>query len=112
MVRPERSLKQRNAVMRSRGIVLIVDDDLNTQAFFVTILDTAGFRCVAAASAEEALHRAAEIHFDAVVMDLRLPRPEHGLALARRLRTMPNAPPLVALPRADIDGDKGLFAAQ
>jgi len=99
---------------RQRGVVLIVNDDEDARELSVLVLADAGFRCVAAATAEDALARAAIVRFDAIVIDLGLPLREHGLALARRLRAMDESPPLIAVTRHEIIAEfaEGLFAAQ
>lgn len=97
-----------------RGLVLVVDDDPDACGVVSTSLAGVGFKCIVATHAEEALSRAAVVRFDVVLLDLELPRREHGIALARRLRSsMPSACPVVAMTAvAAIEtADRPLFAA-
>jgi DNA-binding response OmpR family regulator len=98
----------------SRGLVLIVDDHPDTRDLFVTVLTSAGFKCVGAATAAEALHRARVMRFDVVVMDVGLPTRADGMALARQLRALPDAPPVIAVTghRLDEESATELFAIQ
>jgi CheY-like chemotaxis protein len=97
----------------NRGVVLIVDDDPDTRDLYVFTLTGAGFRCVVAASATEALQRASIVRFDLVVMDLGLPRRDDGLALARQLRAQALPSPIVAVTGHERPAmpDRSLFAA-
>ncbi len=96
-----------------RGIVLVVDDDADTRDLFFLVLAGAGLRCVPARSITEAMARASVVRFDAVVMDLGLPRIEHGLTLARWLRQTHDPPPLTVVTGHQLASgpDKDLFAA-
>jgi CheY-like chemotaxis protein len=80
-----------------RGVVLIAEDHGDTREMYEAILGDAGFRCIAASNVEDALRHATTTQFDVAVIDLGLPRMEHGLALARHLQELPKAPSLVAL---------------
>jgi CheY-like chemotaxis protein len=79
------------------GIVLVIENDRDTRELFDFTLTGAGFRCVTAANAEETLRQAAVVRFDAILMDLGLPRLEDGLALARQLRERPLPSPIIAV---------------
>ena len=96
-----------------RGVVLVVDDDQDTRDIYVLTLSGVGFRCVAVASAAEALQRASIVRFDLVVMDLGLPGREEGLALARQLRAQTLPSPIVAVSGYERPAapDRSLFAA-
>ena len=80
-----------------RGIVLLVEDHDATRALFFEILTDAGYSCTAVASAAAAIRVALLVRFDAVLMDLGLPRRSDGLRLARELRALPDPPPLIAI---------------
>ena len=104
----------RHTMAESRlGIVLIIENDLDTRELFDFTLSGAGFRCVATASAAEALRQAAIVRFDAIVMDLGLPRLEDGVALARELREQSAPSPIIAVSghRLPDSVDHSLFAA-
>ena len=95
------------------GIVMIIENDRDTRELFDFTLSGAGFRCVATASAAESLRQAAIVRFDAIVMDLGLPRLEDGVALARRLREHAAPSPIVAVSghRLPESFERSLFAA-
>lgn len=65
--------------------ILVVDDEAGVLMLFREWLGEAGYHCLTAASAAEALPIAADGPVDVVVVDLRLPG-EDGVWLARRLR--------------------------
>jgi CheY-like chemotaxis protein len=96
-----------------RGVVLVVDDHLDTRDLYVMTLTGVGFRCVVAASAAEAIQRASIVRFDLVLMDLGLPSREAGLALARQLRAQTLPSPIVAVSGHERPPmpDRALFAA-
>ena len=77
-------------------MVLIVEDDENTRELYLEILRRAGFSCVATGVPEQALRWAHTQQFDAVLLDLGLPRISDGLRLAAQLRALPAAPPIIA----------------
>jgi CheY-like chemotaxis protein len=66
--------------------VLIVDDDRDTREMYGESLRAMGFDVMTAASAEEALRRAAQLAPAVLVTDLRLRGHMDGFELARRLR--------------------------
>jgi two-component system, cell cycle sensor histidine kinase and response regulator CckA len=84
--------------MPSNGLrrVLIVDDEDLLRQIMARTLEDRGFEVLSAADGLEAwkvLQESAEsIH--AVVTDVKMPR-MGGLALAERIRTLPNPPPLL-----------------
>jgi response regulator RpfG family c-di-GMP phosphodiesterase len=65
--------------------ILVVDDESAVRDLLVTWLQAAGHRCTEAATAEEALERAAASPVDLALLDLALPGKD-GLWLAERLR--------------------------
>lgn len=67
------------------NLVLIADDNADTQAVLGILLRGAGFQTVTAYDGEEAVNLAAQVHPDLVLMDIALPRLD-GLAAARRIR--------------------------
>ncbi len=66
--------------------VLVIDDDADALPVRRSILERAGHAVEIAASLKEARERFAADPPDTVVMDLRLPRAEDGLALIREWR--------------------------
>jgi signal transduction histidine kinase len=64
--------------------VLVVDDDADTRELLVTVLERAGARVLAAASAEEGVTISLERAPDAIVSDIAMPG-EDGFAMMRRL---------------------------
>jgi CheY-like chemotaxis protein len=72
-------------VAEKSPVVLIVDGHEDSRAMYACGLLAMGFQPVLAATGEEALARAGELHPDAIVADVRLPGIS-GLDLTRRLR--------------------------
>ena len=96
-----------------RGFVLLVEDHGATRALFFEILTDAGYSCTTAVSPAQAIRIALLVRFDAVLMDLGLPRRDDGLALARELRALPDPPPLIAVSGYLSDRESaGLFEAE
>lgn len=77
-------------------MVLIVEDDATTRELYADILRDAGMTCVATGTPAQALELARVRRFDAILLDVGLPRISDGLRLALQLRSLPEAPPLVA----------------
>lgn len=65
--------------------ILVVDDESAVRELLVTWLQATGYRCTEAATAEDALERAAASPVDVALLDLALPGKD-GLWLAERLR--------------------------
>ena len=84
---------------RRAAVVLVIESHDESREMYELMLTTGGFRCIATGAPDEALSHAASVHFDAVVMDLGLPRLADGLALAGRLSALRDAPPLIAVTR-------------
>jgi two-component system, cell cycle sensor histidine kinase and response regulator CckA len=84
--------------MSSDGLrrILVVDDEEMLRQIMVRILEDRGFQVLSAADGAEAWallqDGARPIH--AIVTDVKMPR-MGGLALAERIRSLPNPPPLV-----------------
>ncbi len=70
---------------RSRGSVLVVDDEPTIAEVVARYLERAGYRARIASDGEEALEAASSQRPDLVVLDLMLPRID-GLEVMRRLR--------------------------
>ena len=77
-------------------MVLIVEDDVTTRELYADILRDAGVTCVVTATAAQALEMATTQRFDAILLDVGLPRVSDGLRLAIKLRSLPEPPPMVA----------------
>lgn len=74
--------------------ILVVDDDLNLARLLRTILRTAGYEVASSTDGFQALDMLAREHFDAVVLDLRMPRID-GRTLFRQLRGSGNQVPVL-----------------
>ena len=88
-VRPERPGAAPAPIAESRlpnVTVLVVDDDADTREMLSSVLEKAGARVHAAASAEEALTVGLEAYPDAIVSDIAMPG-QDGYALMRQLTT-------------------------
>lgn len=71
-------------------LVLLVDDDPDTQAMFQDTLNHHGIELQIADSGESALNSIKSISPDIIVLDIFLPDTD-GYKLLQRLRTMPDA---------------------
>lgn len=67
------------------GLVLVVEDDPEQLAMRGLLIESAGHQVVEARSAAEAVAQMGALAPGVVVMDLRLPKAEDGVALIRRL---------------------------
>jgi DNA-binding NarL/FixJ family response regulator len=89
-----------------KGTVLFIEDEDDTRELLASALERAGYRCIAAAGAEEALTRARDAEFiDVVVTDIVLGSDERaGLGLMTALREVGvRAPVVVITAYADVD---------
>jgi len=87
-------------------IVLVVDPNPDTREMYETALGLAGVWMGHAQESDDALQYAFELRPDTVVIDLGLPGPAQGLALARKLREDPRTAgtPIVAVTVAERSG--------
>ena len=65
--------------------VLVVDDNDCIRETLTILLSRRGYRCESAANGIEAMQKAKQSHFDAVITDLQMPEMD-GIALTRELR--------------------------
>jgi len=91
--------------------ILVVEDDKKIASFVVNGLKQSGFAVDHAAEGEEGLAKALTIPYDALVVDLMLPKLD-GLSLIQRLRAKGlQAPVLILSAKASVDDRvKGLQA--
>ena len=68
--------------------VLIVDDELDIRVFMTTLLETSGFRPLAAEDARQGLELARKHNPSLVIMDIMMPK-ENGISLYRELKNDP-----------------------
>jgi len=73
--------------------VLLVDDDPGGLEIRKMLLERDGHRVSTAADATTARDKFRETAPECVILDLRLPSPEDGLALVREFRKFPDAAP-------------------
>ena len=87
--------------------ILIVDDDAVSRTALSEMLKPLGARIVCAESGEEALRKAADDHFAAIIMDVRMPGID-GFTTARMIREHPESThtPIIFLTaaREDVSG--------
>jgi len=69
--------------------ILVIDDEEPTILGFARMLRLEGFDVESAMDGETGLRRAAEVAFDAILLDLRMPLLD-GLEVLRRLRAIPS----------------------
>jgi len=88
------------------AIVLLVDDDPGGLEIRKMLLERDGHRVSTAADAATASDRFRELAPDCVILDLRLPSPEDGLALVREFREAAPGVRIVVLAGwgADLEG--------
>jgi len=65
--------------------ILIVDDELDMRTFLSTLLETTGYKPVAAADGLEGIRMARQIKPDLIVLDVMMPK-EAGIQMYRDLR--------------------------
>lgn len=82
--------------MKTRGTILLVDDEAYVRDSLAAILERRGFTVRSASSAAEALKSQSIEGADAVVTDLRMPG-EDGLFLVKRLAEMEPSLPIIVL---------------
>lgn len=71
--------------MRSKGSVLVVDDEPNMRRILTKVLQDEGYSVTGAASAQEAIGSLSEGHFDVVLSDVRMPGMD-GIELMQRIK--------------------------
>ncbi|WP_130470045.1 response regulator transcription factor [Candidatus Magnetaquicoccus inordinatus] len=81
-------------------ILLLVDDDQELCAMLQRYLTTEGFRCQSVFDGEAALECALNQPFDAIILDLMLPR-VNGFEVLKRLRKVSAVPVLMLTARGD-----------
>ena len=85
--------------------LLVVDDDPALARTLRRALTVEGYDVETAADGGEALQRLASVHFDAVVLDVAMPRLD-GLAVCRRMRERRDLTPVLMLTARDAIGDR------
>ena len=85
--------------------LLVVDDDPALARTLRRALTVEGYEVETAADGGEALQRLASDHFDAVVLDVAMPRLD-GLAVCRRMRERRDVTPVLMLTARDAIGDR------
>ena len=58
---------------KRRSKILVVDDDRSLSEILINILEYAGYETEAAYTGKSALVRMEEVHFDLMLLDLKLP---------------------------------------
>jgi two-component system, OmpR family, response regulator MprA len=91
--------------IRAPHRLLVVDDDPALSRTLRSALGLEGYDVECAPDGAEALQRLAAAHFDAVVLDVNMPRVD-GLAVCRRLRARRDRTPVLMLTARDQVGDR------
>jgi len=95
-------------------VILVVDDDRSMRASTLRLLIARGYTAIEAASATEAVQKAATLAPDVILMDLHL-RNGSGLEAARQIKAQPSLAniPIIALTATPPEWDEKLqlFAA-
>jgi two-component system, OmpR family, response regulator MprA len=92
-------------VQRTSHKLLVVDDDPALSRTLRRALAIEGYDVECAEDGGEALQRLAAGHFDAVVLDVAMPRLD-GLAVCRRMRERRDRTPVLMLTARDAIGDR------
>jgi two-component system, OmpR family, response regulator MprA len=92
-------------VQRTSHKLLVVDDDPALSRTLRRVLTVEGYDVECAEDGSEALQRLAAGHFDAVVLDVAMPRLD-GLAVCRRMRERRDRTPVLMLTARDTVGDR------
>jgi two-component system, OmpR family, response regulator MprA len=92
-------------VQRTSHKLLVVDDDPALSRTLRRALTIEGYDVELAADGGEALQRLSAAHFDAVVLDVAMPRLD-GLAVCRRMRERRDTTPVLMLTARDAIGDR------
>jgi two-component system response regulator MprA len=92
-------------VQRISHKLLVVDDDPALSRTLRRALSIEGYDVETAADGDEALQRLATDRFDAVVLDVAMPRMD-GLAVCRRMRERRDRTPVLMLTARDAVGDR------
>jgi two-component system response regulator MprA len=85
--------------------LLVVDDDPALARTLRRALGIEGYAVECAADGAEALHRLTNAHYDAVLLDVSLPRLD-GLAVCRRMRERRDTTPVLMLTARETVGDR------
>lgn len=83
-----------------RARVLVVDDEPQLLRLVTSLLDAAGFSTLTAQDGQKALELAATQNPDLILLDIMLPGPLDGLAVARRLRQFSKVPVVMLTAKA------------
>ena len=92
-------------MQRTSHKLLVVDDDPALSRTLRRALTIEGYDVELAADGSEALQRLSSNHFDAVVLDVAMPRLD-GLAVCRRMRERRDLTPVLMLTARDAVGDR------
>ncbi|HEX5618716.1 MAG TPA: response regulator transcription factor [Solirubrobacteraceae bacterium] len=92
-------------MQRTSHKLLVVDDDPALSRTLRRALTIEGYDVECAEDGSEALQRLAANHFDAVVLDVSMPRLD-GLAVCRRMRERRDRTPVLMLTARDAIGDR------
>jgi DNA-binding response OmpR family regulator len=92
-------------VLRSPDRLLVVDDDPALARTLRRALGVEGYDVECAGDGAEALQRLSGSRFDAVVLDVSMPRLD-GLAVCRRMRERRDRTPVLMLTARDAVGDR------
>ncbi len=91
--------------MNQPPLILVVDDEPHITQLARMYLEREGYTVHSVGDGEAALHAAASLNPDAIVLDIMLPKLD-GLEVCRRLRADENPVPIIMLTARDDDYDK------
>lgn len=102
---------EKDTERKTKGRVLIIDDEPDIITYLSTLLEENGFESVSAREADEGMRAALETKPDLVCLDIMMPK-KTGLALFKALREEPKLRNTPALIVSAFSRNKDLSAAQ
>lgn len=97
----------------NKGYILIVDDQNEVRAEVRERMESVGYEADEAACQEEALEKIKGLHFDCVLLDLKIPVKlegvpviNHGKNTLERIVAGPDAPPVIVITSQGLNGHK------
>lgn len=82
--------------------VLVIDDDYMARLALKEVLDVTGFEVHEAEGGEEGLAIFAKVHFDAVLLDLKMPRMNGMMVMSNLKQIQPDTPILILTGHGDV----------
>lgn len=82
--------------------ILVVDDEMDMRFFLTTLLETSGYKVIAAKNGTEGIASAAAHRPDLILLDLMMPR-QGGLLMYRQLKQSPELMQIAVVMLSSVD---------